>query len=37
MIPWPPEPIRMMASQAIRGYLRLEDRLFERQIDKKVN
>jgi len=34
MIPWPPEPIRMAASQVIRGYLRLEDRIFERRIDK---
>jgi glycine/D-amino acid oxidase-like deaminating enzyme len=36
MIPWPPEPIRMAASQVIRGYLRLEDSMYERQIDKKV-
>lgn len=35
MIPWPPEPLRLLASQAIRGYLRLEDRLFERQITKR--
>jgi glycine/D-amino acid oxidase-like deaminating enzyme len=35
MIPWPPEPIRMAASQVIRGYLRLEDRIFERHVDKK--
>jgi glycine/D-amino acid oxidase-like deaminating enzyme len=34
MIPWPPEPLRMVASQVIRGYLRLEDRIFERQISK---
>ena len=35
MIPWPPEPLRMVASQAIRGYLRLEDSTFERHITRK--
>ena len=35
-IPWPPEPLRMAASQAIRGYLRIEDALYERQISKEV-
>ncbi len=35
MIPWPPEPIRMAASQIIRGYLRLEDRIFERHVEKE--
>jgi glycine/D-amino acid oxidase-like deaminating enzyme len=30
MIPWPPEPLRLVASHAIRGYLRLEDALYER-------
>jgi glycine/D-amino acid oxidase-like deaminating enzyme len=34
ILSWPPEPIRMAASQAIRGYLRLEDRIFERHIEK---
>jgi glycine/D-amino acid oxidase-like deaminating enzyme len=34
IIPWPPEPIRMAASQVIRGYLRLEDRVFERNQEK---
>ena len=34
MIPWPPEPLRTVASQAMRGYLRLEDRMFERRITK---
>ena len=29
-IPWPPEPFRWAASVAIRGYLRLEDRVYER-------
>jgi len=32
MIPWPPEPLRMAASQAIRGYLRLEDAFYERKL-----
>ena len=36
MIPWPPEPIRMVASQLIRGYMRLEDRLYERQVSQKT-
>ncbi len=34
MIPWPPEPIRLVASQLIRGYLRLEDSLYERGLQK---
>jgi glycine/D-amino acid oxidase-like deaminating enzyme len=34
MIPWPPEPLRMAASQVIRGYLRLEDRIFERHVEE---
>lgn len=29
MIPWPPEPLRLLASHAIRGYMRLEDALYE--------
>jgi glycine/D-amino acid oxidase-like deaminating enzyme len=35
MIPWPPEPLRMAASQLIRGYLRLEDSLYERHLVKE--
>jgi len=35
MIPWPPEPIRLLASEVIRGYMRLEDRLYERQVSKE--
>jgi glycine/D-amino acid oxidase-like deaminating enzyme len=31
MIPWPPEPLRLVASHAIRGYLRLEDAMYERK------
>ena len=34
MIPWPPEPLRLIASHAIRGYLRLEDALYERGSSK---
>ncbi len=34
MIPWPPEPLRLLASQAIRGYLRLEDVLYERDLPR---
>jgi glycine/D-amino acid oxidase-like deaminating enzyme len=30
MIPWPPEPLRLVVSHAIRGYMRLEDALYER-------
>ena len=36
MIPWPPEPLRLVASHAIRGYLRIEDSLYERHISKEV-
>ena len=28
-IPWPPEPIRLVLSKAILGYMHLEDRLFD--------
>jgi glycine/D-amino acid oxidase-like deaminating enzyme len=31
-LPWPPEPLRLAASLAIRGYLRLEDALYERAL-----
>jgi hypothetical protein len=34
MIPWPPEPIRLAASLAIRGYLQLEDRIYERDLHR---
>ncbi len=30
VIPWPPEPLRLAASVAIRGYLQLEDWSYER-------
>lgn len=29
-IPWPPEPLRWVASAAIRGYMRAEDAIYER-------
>jgi glycine/D-amino acid oxidase-like deaminating enzyme len=32
MIPWPPEPLRLAASHAIRGYLRIEDAIYERNL-----
>ena len=32
IIPWPPEPLRLVASHALRGYLRLEDRIHERHL-----
>jgi glycine/D-amino acid oxidase-like deaminating enzyme len=35
MIPWPPEPLRLLASQAILGYLHLEDALYERGLSKE--
>jgi glycine/D-amino acid oxidase-like deaminating enzyme len=31
-LPWPPEPLRLILSQAIRGYLRIEDALYERRL-----
>ena len=37
MIPWPPEPFRLLLSHAIRGYLRVEDAFYERSISKEIN
>lgn len=31
-IPWPPEPLRFVLGQAVRGYLRLEDHIYERHM-----
>lgn len=31
VLPWPPEPLRFAAAAALRGYLQLEDRLYERE------
>ena len=36
MIPWPPEPLRLVASHAIRSYMRVEDALYERGLDKEA-
>jgi len=36
LLPWPPEPLRLVASQVIRGYLRLEDSFYVRDIARKV-
>jgi glycine/D-amino acid oxidase-like deaminating enzyme len=32
VLPWPPEPLRMAAATAVRGYLRLEDFCHERHL-----
>ena len=31
-IPWPPEPLRFVLGHAVRGYMRIEDRLHERHL-----
>jgi glycine/D-amino acid oxidase-like deaminating enzyme len=31
-IPWPPEPLCFVASHAIRGYMRIEDAVYERKM-----
>jgi glycine/D-amino acid oxidase-like deaminating enzyme len=33
-IPWPPEPLRFVLSQGVRGYLRIEDRIYERSMPR---
>lgn len=33
-IPWPPEPLRWVASAAIRGYMQAEDAVYERSMAK---
>jgi len=33
-IPWPPEPLRLIASHLIRGYMRIEDAFHERRLPK---
>lgn len=35
-IPWPPEPLRFVASHAIRGYMRAEDAWYERRMSKRI-
>jgi glycine/D-amino acid oxidase-like deaminating enzyme len=32
VLSWPPEPLRMLTVGAIRGYLQLEDRIYERRL-----
>ncbi len=32
--PWPPEPLRFVASHAVRGYMRVEDALYERKLNQ---
>lgn len=34
VIPWPPEPLRSAVAQALRGYLKTEDALYERSLPK---
>jgi glycine/D-amino acid oxidase-like deaminating enzyme len=34
VIPWPPEPLRMVLAQGIRGYLRVEDWIYERDMPR---
>lgn len=36
MIPWPPEPLRLVISHAIRGYMRVEDAIYERHLKRKA-
>ncbi len=33
-LPWPPEPLRLVLGQAIRGYMRAEDAWYERRTPK---
>ena len=34
IIPWPPEPLRSAVAHALRGYLKVEDALYERSLPK---
>jgi hypothetical protein len=34
VIPWPPEPLRILAAGALRGYLQVEDAYYERSLPK---
>ena len=34
MIPWPPEPLRLVVSHAIRGYMQVEDAIYERDVQR---
>jgi glycine/D-amino acid oxidase-like deaminating enzyme len=33
-LPWPPEPLRFLLGHGVRGYLRIEDRVYERHMTK---
>jgi len=35
VIPWPPEPLRMLTIGSLRGYLQVEDRLYERKLPRE--
>ncbi len=35
VIPWPPEPLRIVLAQGIRGYLRAEDWIYERRMPRQ--
>jgi glycine/D-amino acid oxidase-like deaminating enzyme len=35
VIPWPPEPLRSLVARTLRGYLGLEDRLYEQELRKQ--
>lgn len=35
VIPWPPEPLRIVLAQGIRGYLQLEDWAYERKMPRE--
>lgn len=35
VIPWPPEPLRIVLAQGIRGYLRVEDWIYERRMPRR--
>jgi len=34
VIPWPPEPLRIVLAKGIRGYLRVEDWAYERHLPR---
>jgi glycine/D-amino acid oxidase-like deaminating enzyme len=34
VIPWPPEPLRILTAGALRGYLQIEDRMYERELPR---
>jgi glycine/D-amino acid oxidase-like deaminating enzyme len=34
LIPWPPEPLRILTAGALRSYLQVEDRIYERELPR---